>query len=305
MQAIIEKVRAQAQKHLSPGKSVSLLPRFSLFSSTASTCPIQALYEPMFCLVLQGAKEVLIGEQLLRYDTGSCFVGSVELPVSTRILEASQVQPYIALTLTLDLDKVATLAAEFPPSPRFPIDCNTPGFGVKPVTSELIEPWSRLFGLLDTPEDIPALAPMIERELLYRLLTGPHQNIVRQLVGNDSRIGQVRRAINWIRSNYVERLSVNALADHAGMSQASLHRHFRSATGITPLQYQKRLRLQEARLKLLGGADVSKTAYSVGYESPSQFSREYARLFGQAPSVDAQRLRSLGASAEQISTPPC
>ena len=143
-----------------------------------------------------------------------------------------------------------------------------------------------------------------ERELLYRLLTGPHRGIVRQLVGNDNRIARVRRAINWIRNHHTERLTVQALAEYAGMSQASLHRHFKSATGITPLQYQKRLRLQEARIKLLSGADVSDTAYTVGYESPSQFSREYSRLFGQAPSADARRLRDQAASPTQISTAP-
>ncbi len=235
----------------------------------------------MFCVVVQGAKEVMIGEHQLRYGRGACFVGSVELPVTARIVEASAERPYIALTMMLDLDKVASLAAELPTIASGAGD--GPGFGVKAVTEGLLEPWLRLLKLLETPDDIPALAPMIERELLYRLLTGPHRGIVRQLVGNDNRIARVRRAINWIRNHHTERLTVQALAEYAGMSQASLHRHFKSATGITPLQYQKRLRLQEARIKLLSGADVSETAYTVGYESPSQFSREYSRLFGQAP----------------------
>ena len=303
MDELIEKIRKMTQKHQRPGDSVPLLPGFSVFSSPASTCPIQSLYQPMFCVVVQGAKEVMIGEHQLRYGRGACFVGSVELPVTARIVEASAERPYIALTMMLDLDKVATLAAEFPTMASGAGD--GPGFGVRAVTEGLLEPWLRLLKLLETPDDIPALAPMIERELLYRLLTGPHRGIVRQLVGNDNRIARVRRAINWIRNHHIERLTVQALAEYAGMSQASLHRHFKSATGITPLQYQKRLRLQEARIKLLSGADVSDTAYAVGYESPSQFSREYSRLFGQAPSADARRLRDQDASPAQISTAPC
>jgi transcriptional regulator GlxA family with amidase domain len=163
-----------------------------------------------------------------------------------------------------------------------------PAFAVNPVTPELLDAWLRLLRLLDAPQDIAVLAPLCEREILYRLLQGPQGAIVRQIARADSRLSQVRRAIALIRDQFDRPLRVEALAEEAGMSPASFHRHFRTATAMSPLQYQKSLRLQEARRLILAGRDVAAAGFAVGYESASQFSREYARLFGSPPSRDAK-----------------
>ncbi len=248
------------------------------------------------CLVLQGAKEIMIGEHRLHYAAGSYFIGSVALPVSSRIVEATAERPYIALTLTLDRAKLAELVASFPAA----TGSTSGGFAVNTIDNALLEPWRRLLALLDAPGDIPALAPMIEREILYRLLQGPQAGALRQIASSDSRLAQIRRAIAHLREHFDRHVALPDLIARADMSAASFHRHFKAITGMSPLQYQKRLRLQEARQQLLSGTDVASTAFAVGYESASQFSREYARLFGLAPSTDARRLRQMGVDAETI-----
>ena len=163
-----------------------------------------------------------------------------------------------------------------------------PAFAVNPVTPDLLDAWLRLLRLLDTPQDIAALAPLYEREILYRLVQGPQGSIVRQIARADSRLSQVRRAVAMIRDRFDQRIRSESLAQEAGMSTASFHRHFRTATAMSPLQYQKSLRLQEARRLIVAGRDVAAAGYAVGYESASQFSREYARLFGLPPSRDVK-----------------
>jgi AraC-like DNA-binding protein len=287
------------ERHAGYPERVASLPRLGLFVSHGKTCATSTLYRPMICLVLQGAKEVTIGSHMLRYDPASYFVATLELPVSGKIVEASPEQPYVCASLALDHDMIAALVPDVPGRP----EAQGAGFAVSPVTSSLLDSWSRLLGLLDTPHDIPVLAPMFEREILYRLLQGPQGNVLRQIARADSRIAQVRQAICWIKAHYDEPLRIEALADLAGMSLASFHRHFKAATAMSPLQYQKKLRLQEARRLLIVNADATRAAYSVGYESASQFSREYARMFGAPPSRDAERLRGQGADAESVVMP--
>jgi transcriptional regulator GlxA family with amidase domain len=168
-----------------------------------------------------------------------------------------------------------------PPSPE-------PAFAVNPVTPDLLDAWLRLLRLLDAPKDIAALAPLYEREILYRLVQGPQGSIVRQIARANSRLSQVRRAIAMIRDCFDQPIRSEWLAEEAGMSPAAFHRHFRTATAMSPLQYQKSLRLQEARRLIVAGRDVAAAAYAVGYESASQFSREYTRLFGLPPSRDVK-----------------
>jgi transcriptional regulator GlxA family with amidase domain len=165
-------------------------------------------------------------------------------------------------------------------------------FGVGAVTPDLLDAWLRLLRLLDAPADVPVLAPLFEREILYRLLQGPQGAVLRQIALADSRLSQIRRAIAWIRDNFDRPMRVEALAEISGMSAASFHRHFKSATAMSPLQYQKTLRLQQARRLLIANQDASQAGFAVGYESASQFSREYARLFGSPPMRDAVRLRT-------------
>ncbi|CAM5761685.1 AraC family transcriptional regulator [Labrys miyagiensis] len=242
----------------------------------------------MICMVLRGAKQVLIGDRVLRYGPASCFVASLELPATGCVIEAAREEPYVVASLTLDRGILTSLLADLPPSPATgPLA----GFGVAPITTELLDAWDHLLALLDAPDDIPFLAPSREREVLYRLLRGAHGPMLRQVGREDSRLSQVRRAIDWIRRNYDQTLRTEALAEIAGMSVPTFHRHFKVATAMSPLQYQKTLRLQAARRLLTTSTDATRTAYAVGYESASQFSREYARLFGAPPARDAERLR--------------
>ena len=239
----------------------------------------------MMALILRGAKEIAIGDRRLRYDPASYFIATVELPASGCVRLNQPDAAYLGVSLDLDGDRLARLlpeAADPPPS-------GEAAFAVNPVTPELLDAWLRLLGLLDTPQDIGVLAPLCEQEILYRLLQGPQGAVLRQITRADSRLSRVRRAIALIRDCYDQPVSVEALAEHAGMSAASLHRHFRSATAMSPLQYQKTLRLQEARRLLASGREVAAVAYTVGYESASQFSREYARMFSAPPSRDMGR----------------
>jgi AraC-like DNA-binding protein len=290
----IHDLKAIVARHAKGRRTETAIPRLTITVSEQTTPPMCGVYEPMLCLVLQGAKEVSIGERNLRYDPASYFIASLEVPASGCIVEATPDHPYIGLALRLDREALASLITDA----VLQREGDGAGFATNPVTPQLLEPWLRFVRLLDSPSDIRVLAPMIEREILYRLMQGPDGPTLRQIAHADSRLSQVRRAIGWIRDHYEQPLRVEALAEIAGMSAASFHRHFKAATAMSPLQYQKSLRLQRARLLLIADEDASRAAYAVGYESASQFSREYARLFGAPPARDAQRLRSQAATAD-------
>jgi AraC-like DNA-binding protein len=291
-------LRALAARHANGRRTETAIPRVIIASGRETTGVLPGLYEPMFCLVLQGAKEVMIGDRLLRYDSASYFIASMDLPASGRIVEASPDRPYIGVSMALDWQGLAALLPEV--SVR--TDVQGTAFGVGAVTPQLLDPWLRLLRLLDTPHDIPVLAPLLEREILYRLLQGPQGGLLRQVALADSRLSQVRRAIGWIRAHYDQPLRIDALAGLAGMSVASLHRNFKAATAMSPLQYQKSLRLQQARRLLVANQEASQAGYAVGYESASQFSREYTRLFGAPPVRDALRLRGEGITLAEIAS---
>ncbi|HEV7691672.1 MAG TPA: AraC family transcriptional regulator [Hyphomonadaceae bacterium] len=291
MQTHLGHLRAQATRHGGPGTVQSAIPSVAITCAPHTTQPAIGMFQPRFCLVLQGAKEVTIGERRMRYDPNNYFIASLEVPASGCIIEASASHPYIGLSMGLDAEMLAALLTDFPGRD----DNDTVSFAVSPVTADLLDPWVRLMRLLDTPADIPVLAPMIEREILYRLVQGPQGRTLRQIARADSRLGQVRRAIAWIREHFDQALRVEALAELAGMSTASFHRHFKAATAMSPLQYQKSIRLQQARRMLVTKQNAARVGYAVGYESASQFSREYARQFGLPPARDAARLRD-GAS---------
>ena len=264
--------------------------------SIAPTPPIHGLYEPMLCFVLQGAKRVIIGERVLEYRAGHLLVASVDLPVTGQILEASPEHPYRVVALALDPAAIAALLLDMPSAGKGEAEA---GFGLCPMEPGLIDPLLRMTRLLDAPEDITVMAPMLEREILYRVLRGPSGAILRQIARADSRLSRVRRVIEWIRQHYVEPLRIDYLAGLAGMSQSSFHRHFKAVTAMSPLAFQKQIRLQEARRRLVTApAEAAQVAYAVGYESASQFSREYARLFGLPPIRDASRLRGDWAMAD-------
>ena len=253
------------------------------------------VYQPMLYIVAQGAKRTLLGDSIVEYAAGQYLVVSVDLPITGSVIQASPDAPYLALSLQLDPAVLADMLLTLPNTAKGAQDALLPGLAVSPVTPDLLDAAVRLLRLLDRPADIPMLAPLAEREILYRLLTGAQAAMLRQIALAHSRMAQVGRAIGWIRSHFAEPLRIDAVAQRANMSASTFHRHFKAVTAMSPLQYQKQIRLQEARRLLLAGqADAASIGFAVGYESPSQFSREYARMYGQPPLRDAVRLRSLG-----------
>jgi AraC-like DNA-binding protein len=246
------------------------------------------VYEPMLHLVLQGSKSLSIGEQNLRFDEARYFVVPVHVPATGEV-QPDGAAPYLAVSLKLDPTIIASLMAEMHSVGTTP---NPTGFAVSTASPELIDAWLRMMRLIDRPNEAPILAAMIEREILFRVLIGPQGDKLREVACADSRLAQVRPAIDWIRDNFAETIQAEALAGMTGMSVAAFYRHFKAVTSMAPIQYQKRLRLLKARrLLLFETHDVGKIAYAVGYESASQFSREYARMFGLPPGRDAARFK--------------
>jgi len=267
--------------------AVSGLKLFRGSSTDAPTCTIIA---SVFAIMAQGAKRLTVGEDTFDYDARHYLISSVDLPIFSRITCASIGEPYLGLALNIDLVKINELAAEM--SKNRPLDAVDRGIGVGMVSLEIHNTALRLARLLDTPDDIPVLAPIIERELLYRLLTGSLGSRLRQAAAGGSHSHQIVRAIDWLKANLDQPISIDRLASLSNMSKSSLHYHFKALTAMTPLQYQKQMRLHEARrLMLVANADAASAAHHVGYESPSQFNREYRRLFGIPPGRDVAQLR--------------
>jgi len=270
------------------------IPGLTLMRADAvSTCMVAAVYPPMVCIIAQGNKQVTVGNATLNYDAGDYLVTSVDLPVSGWVKSATPKRPYLALGLELDPKLVATILLELPKSRKETGLCR--GIAVSRSSPELLEAFVRLVRLLDSPADIVPLAPLVVREIYYRLLTGEQATMLRQVALQESRLPQVLRGIGWIRQNYAKPLHIATLARLASMSPASLHRQFKAVTAMSPLQYQKQVRLQEAQnIMVSKSTDAASAGYEVGYGSPSQFSREYHRMFGTPPRQHMNQMRSLG-----------
>jgi AraC-like DNA-binding protein len=230
-----------------------------------------------------------VGDRTLRYDPATYFVMSIELPAVGKVHPAATGEPYLAVSLTLDPTLLATLLADLPrPAERLEQDA---GFSVAAVTPELMDAWVRMLRLMQRPQEIAALAPAYEREILYRVLQGPQGWMLREIAAPDSAMARVSLAIQWIRRDFAEPIRVDDLADKAAMSVSAFHRHFKAVTNFSPLQYQKRVRLLQARTLMVASAkSVTTAAFEVGYESATQFSRDYARVFGLPPARDAARI---------------
>lgn len=268
------------------------IPGVKLSVCRTTTEPIGHVYEPVLAVVAQGQKQTVLGERAFDYRAGQYLVVSVDLPITSHIVFASEDDPFLAVALTLRPAAVATLLLEAAVSGGVSVEL--PGMGVSTASSDLIDAILRMVRLLDRPSDIPILMPGIEREILWRLLNGEQGELVRQIGLADSRLSQISHAIRWIRTHFAEILRIEDMAERAAMSISTFHRHFRAVTAMTPIQYQKQVRLQEARARLIAEAeDVASVGFSVGYDSPSQFSREYSRLFGAPPGRDAARLRTM------------
>lgn len=264
----------------------------TLFRREAPARPAVCMIEPSIVMVAQGAKRLLVGGEGYAYDAKRFLVTSLDLPANSEVIEASARKPCVGLGLKLDTRLLAELIAQDERSPSPPRSPQA-SVGVGSLGPELLEPIVRLAALLDEPAAIPVLAPLIQREIHYRLLATDQAPRLRQIAAVGSQSHRVARAIDWLKLHYAEPLRIGELAARVQMSPSSLHQHFRQLTAMSPLQYQKWLRLNEARrLMLSEGADAATAAFDVGYESPSQFSREYARLFGAPPRRDVEALRS-------------
>lgn len=290
-----------------PGKHVSLadriarwtadrnmlespIPGLNLHRWETPTEPTSYMLPPSICLIGQGRKRLFLGEETYIYDAHRYLITSVDLPVVTQIIEASSDKPYLGLTLELDLRLIAQLmAGQDIPSVR-PSGEHI-GIAISAVSAPLLDAFCRLVDLLDKPEDIPTLAPLVKQEIFYRLLTGEQGLLLRQITTVGNHGYQISRSIDWLKENFSKPVKMEELASMAGLSLSAFHNHFRVMTAMSPLQYQKRMRLNEARrLMLTERVDAARAAFRVGYESPSQFSREYSRQFGAPPMRDIKNL---------------
>jgi AraC-like DNA-binding protein len=280
----IRQLRAQLARKIakfvgSEEKLTTAIPGLLFSRRTAPTAPASATYEPSLAVVAQGRKRAVLGGTTFIFDESRYLLTSLDLPVICNVIEASERAPYLCFVLKLEVPVVRELLSreEMQAAPS-----DSPAMATGKTTAELLDACCRLVDLLNTPEDIPFLSGLIQREIIYRILRGPE--------------GARLRAIATLRDNYAKPLRVEDLAQLAGMGLSTLHHHFRALTAMSPLQYQKQLRLQAARGRMLvDGVDAASAAFEVGYESPSQFNREYSRLFGQPPMRDIRTLRSPGA----------
>jgi AraC-like DNA-binding protein len=256
------------------------------------SAPCHGSYQPCFTMVIQGAKSLQLGVDTINYGAGDYLLTSLDLPVSWRVVEASAEVPHFCITMAISSQKVMDLMVRAKLAARPDAAKGQRGMVVNAATPELLDSAVRLLRLLDRPQDIPAMAPLIEQEILYRILTGPAGAQLINLVVSESHGNRIARAIAWLRENYASTLRIEELAEHVSMSVSSFHHHFKSITAMTPIQYQKHLRLHEARrLMLAEGLDVGNAGHRVGYQSPSQFSREYGRLYGLPPGRDIGAVR--------------
>lgn len=260
-----------------------------LVSSVADTSPEYSLTDPLLVVMAQGGKRLLLGEAVFEYRAGEILVVTAQLPVSGHFIDCDTRAPALAVGVVLRPPAIAELLLRSGAAPHRPGARTAMATG--PADPDLLDAVLRMVRLLDSPADASVLAPLIEQEILWRLLRGPHADLVAQIGSAGSGLAHINRTIRWIRENYAEPLRIGDLAAMAGMSTSAYHRHFRSITELSPLQFQKRIRLQEARALLVAeSGDIAGVGHLVGYDSPTQFSREYRRMFGAPPGRDAARL---------------
>ena len=251
----------------------------------------RAVHNPALCVIAQGAKHVMLADELYVYDALRYLVVSLDLPVCGQVVEASPEAPYLSFRLDFDAAEIAELMLRVGPV-ETGAQRTARGMFLGRTNGSLLDAVLRLMRLLATPEDIPVLAPLAKQEILYRTLKGEQGWRLGQIATADSQAQRIARAIAWLKAHYAEPLRIEEVAREVHMSTSSLHHHFKAVTALSPLQYQKQLRLQEARRLLMSEAvDAATAGHRVGYESPSQFSREYSRLFGVPPARDQRRLR--------------
>lgn len=267
------------------------IPRVAMVKGKIPEHMLAAVYDPMVNVILQGSKSMTVGDRTLRYDPATYFVMSIDLPAVGSVHPAESGEPYLAVSLTLDPTVLSTLFADLP-KPASRLDY-TPGFSVATMTTDLMDAWVRMLRLMGDPAAIAALAPVYEREIIFRVLQGPLGWMLREIAAPDSAMARVNLAVQWIRQDFAQPIGVERLAERASMSVSAFHRHFKAVTNLSPLQYQKRVRLLQARTLMVANAkSVMAAAFEVGYESATQFSRDYAKVFGLPPSQDASKIHA-------------
>ncbi|MCI1244000.1 MAG: AraC family transcriptional regulator [Acetobacter fabarum] len=280
-------------RHCAHSTVTTAIPELTLYRAEVVSEPIPFVFEPRVYVIVQGKKQVMLRDRVFDYDDSHYLVTAVDLPVAGCITQATPERPYLALCLALDPALIAELLLVVNDQQVDPNQACIMGMGLSPLNSAITEPLLRLMKLLDQPEDIPILKPLIVRELLYRLLQGDQGCALRQIATAGSNLSHINRAIHWIAQHYAEPFDIGRAARVAGMGLSTFHRHFRAATNMSPLQYRTQLRLQEARRRMVSeNVDAAEAAFAVGYESPSQFSREYRRMFGRPPATDALCVRA-------------
>ncbi|MFI6427873.1 AraC family transcriptional regulator N-terminal domain-containing protein [Promicromonospora sp. NPDC050880] len=289
-------------RHARPDTTATALEDVQLSAVHRAEPPAPSMSGVVLALIAQGAKRIAVGDRVLEYRAGQYLVASVDLPVTGTFTKADPDEPALGFGLVLRPALIAELLLQAPPGVLPPVGGAAPGMVVSDAPDELVDAAVRLVRLLDRPRDAAVLAPLLKREILWRLVTGEQGATVRQLGLADSGLAHVARSVRWIREHYAEPFRVEDVAALSGMSVSAFHRNFQAVTAMSPIQFQKQIRLQEARLLLATRPrDVTGVGQRVGYESPSQFSREYRRRFGLPPSQDAVRLRE--AAAERSGRP--
>lgn len=294
--SLVDELRAElarkiAVKTRDAGEQITAIPGLALYRRTNTTACYPATYEPSFNVFVQGRKRVTFGGTTYICDESTFLLTSVDVPTMCQIVAASEQTPLLAMLLKFDMTLVRDILAQEELREREP-QPNGRGIAIGKTTADILQPCSRLLDLLNTPEDIPFMSKLIQREIVYRLLRGPQGDRLRAIATLGDQSQRTAKAIAWLRANYAKPLRVEELAEVARMGVSTLHHHFRSLTAMSPLQYQKQLRLVAARERMLiEGIDATSAAFEVGYESPSQFNREYKRFFGQPPIRDIKTRR--------------
>ncbi len=273
----------------SDGVHTTPVPRLDLIRSLRPTQDLHTVHEPALCLIVQGAKRVMLADHIYDYDPAKFLVVSFDLPIIGQITSASVTEPYLCIRIGIDAGALSDLAIDMPWDDE--LSSKGPGLFLGETTPDILSAATRLVQLIEAPDDIPALAKLYERELLYRIIRSPGGQAVLRSVYGPGQGKQIARVIASIKKNYREPFEMARLAEEAHLQPSALHQHFKAMTLMSPLQYHKRLRLQEARrLMLFEDQTAAQAAFSVGYESPSQFSREYRRQFGLPPMKDVEAL---------------
>ncbi len=277
------------------GDYPTAIPTLSLHARHHITEPLHCIYNLGLAVVLQGDKEIIIGDTVYRCAAGQGMLTTMDLPVTSHVIQASPNKPFLAMLLLLDLQMIVQLVAEMNLGTALANDADmTHSFSVDLIDRSILDALLRLVDTLDQPQLTAQLAPLIQKEIIVRLLHSRQGGYLRQLVKADSPNQKIRHVVNWLKQNFQQPIRMDDLADQAYMSPSTFRQHFRTITGMSPLQYQKQLRLQEARhLMFNQNLDVGHAAGLVGYESASQFSREYSRLFGDSPQRDIQKMRQM------------